>query len=114
MIAPGCTVTSRSSAPCSRMNSHAASSAIVFDLVYGVRWGFSGSVQSDSVSSRSGRAAPSPALRTAATDEVTTTRFAPAARLARSTRSVPSRAGTISSSGSFGCAGGNGDATCST
>ena len=36
------------------------------------------------------------------------------ARLSRSTRSVPSLAGTISSSGSFGCAGGKGEATCRT
>ena len=114
MMAPGCTVTSRSSAPCARMCSHAASSAIVLERVYGVRCGLSGSVQSASVSFRSGETVPAPRLRTAATDEVTTTRFTPAARLARSTRSVPSRAGAISSSGSLGCAGGNGDATCNT
>ena len=50
----------------------------------------------------------------AATEEVTTTRFTPASRPARRTRRVPSRAGTISSSGSFGCLGGNGEATCRT
>src|SRR5438067_1038681 len=54
MMAPGCTVTSRSSAPCARMCSHAASSAIVLERVYGVRCGLSGSVQSASVSFRSG------------------------------------------------------------
>ena len=53
-------------------------------------------------------------LRTAATDDVITIRSAPASRLSRSTRSAPSRAGTISSSGSLGCASGNGEATCST
>jgi hypothetical protein len=51
---------------------------------------------------------------TAATEEVTTTRSTPASRLALKTRRVPSRAGTISSSGSFGCAGGKGEATWST
>ena len=49
-----------------------------------------------------------------ATDEVTTTRLAPASSAARRTRSVPSRAGTMSSSGSSGCFGGKGEATCST
>jgi len=38
----------------------------------------------------------------------------PVSRAARSTRNAPSRAGTISSSGSLGCVAGNGDATCST
>ena len=40
-----------------------------------------------------------------------TIRSTPPASAARSTRRVPSRAGTISSSGSFGWAGGNGEAT---
>src|SRR3954464_1796297 len=38
----------------------------------------------------------------------------PASRLALITRRAPSRAGTMSSSGSLGCSGGNGEATCST
>ena len=70
------------------------------------------SVQSASVygaASELGRLA-----RMAAIDDVITTRSAPASSAARSTRSAPSRAGTISSSGSFGCTGGKGEATCST
>jgi hypothetical protein len=50
----------------------------------------------------------------AANEEVSTTRFTPAARAARSTRSAPSRAGTINSFSSFGTATGMGEATCST
>src|SRR4051794_33230525 len=38
----------------------------------------------------------------------------PASRLALITRRAPSRAGTMSSSGSLGCSGGKGEATCST
>src|SRR5580693_9633545 len=47
----------------------------------------------------------------AANDEVSTTRRASASRAARSTRSTPSRAGMIRSSGSFGWTYGSGDAT---
>ena len=52
-----------------------------------------------------------PPFRTAATEEVRTIRSAPASSAARSTRNAPSRAGTMSSSGSRGCEVGNGDAT---
>jgi hypothetical protein len=50
----------------------------------------------------------------AANDDVNTTRLTPASLADRSTRSAPSRAGTISSSSCFGVSGGNGEATCST
>ena len=50
----------------------------------------------------------------AAKEEVSTTRCTPAARAARSTRSVPSRAGMMSSSSCLGAASGKGEATCST
>ena len=50
----------------------------------------------------------------AANEEVSTTRCTPAARAARSTRSVPSRAGMMSSSSCLGAASGKGEATCST
>jgi len=53
-------------------------------------------------------------MPTAANEEVRTTRRTPASRAARSTRRVPSRAGRTSSSGSFGTATGNGEATCRT
>jgi hypothetical protein len=112
MIAPGLTVASRLLAPSSRASSHAAASAIVFDRVYGVRVVSAPSVQSASVYGACGVDAREEWI--AASAEVRTTRSTPPSRAARSTRNAPSRAGTISSSGSLGCVAGNGDATCST
>ena len=103
----GLSTTSSVSPPAPFIRSHAARSAIAFERGYGARPGVSGSVQSSSVYS-------APGLReypTAAKDDVSTTRRALASRAARSTRSAPSRAGTISSSGSSGWAIGIGDAT---
>ena len=107
-IAPGLTTATRSSAPFSRARSQAARSATVFDRTYGESSSLARSVQSSSVRlSESGLPLPA----TAATEEVMTIRSTPPSSAARSTRRVPSRAGTISSSGSFGWAGGNGEAT---
>ena len=111
-IALGFTTARRSVAFCSRARSQAARSAIVFERGYGLSPGRSGSVQSSSFRGRSGSGPAK--LRTAATEEVTTTRFTPEPKAARSTRRVPSRAGTISSLGSLGCEAGKGEATCRT
>ena len=102
--------TDSSSEPLSyAMNLHAARSASVLDFTYadtGLRW----VDQFDSVNGVL-RLVPVPM---AANEEVSTTRLTPASRAARRTRSVPSRAGTISSSSCFGALVGRGDAMCST
>ena len=72
---------------------------------------FVSSVQSASVKGFS--RTPRPKM-IAEVEDVITTRFTPASRAAESTRSVPSRAGRINSSSSFGSVNGTGEATCRT
>ena len=79
---------------------------------YGVRAVSLPSVQSASVYGAAAELARDG--RTAAIEEVIAMRSTPASSAARTTRSAPSRAGTISSSGSLGCTAGNGEATWST
>src|ERR1700756_5297391 len=94
----------------SATKSHAARSASILLLTYGVTSPV-GSVQSvSSYGSPDGFGL----YPIAANEDVSTTRRAPASLAARNTRSVPSRAGTTRSSAFRGCCGGNGDATCST
>jgi len=76
--------------------------------LYGDTFGSSRSVQSASVKTRYDVSIREPAI--AAADDVITTRRTSARRAASSTRNAPSRAGPISSFGSFGCSTGSGDA----
>mmetsp|Transcript_22973 Transcript_22973/g.73948 ORF Transcript_22973/g.73948 Transcript_22973/m.73948 type:complete len:260 (-) Transcript_22973:88-867(-) len=114
---PGFTTASSMPLPASEATkSHAARSASVLLLTYALQPSPSTSVQSSSVNSgwSSAYRSRGKPYMTAATDDVTTARRTPAAAAARSTFSVPSRAGMIKSSSDFGVADGNGDATCNT